>query len=624
MRLAVAALALLLVGVACSSAALAVDHSHPGAKVYRRHCALCHDQPEQTKSRSFESLQSMMPGLVYYALTDGRMKAVGDQLSDQQRIDVADFILGNNADVPNWQDAAMCGKDRPSVDSGVHASVATFGLGLKNHRNLGAEVAGLDRQDIESLELAWALAFPNITMMRSQPVVVGNTLFMTPVESGELYAFDVSARPCLQWIYKSDRPLRTSLTYGTLPRTGQGVLVFGDSVARAHMVDAKTGEKLWVTDLKHFPQSMMTGTPQLLGDRVFVSLSQFEITIGAQSGHECCKASGAVASLDASSGEIVWYTPMLPPATPQRDRGDGQMIWGPSGAPVWTSPAIDVKRGVLYVGTGESNSEPAHKHTDAIVAVNLEDGAIKWSFQATAQDIYLSGCGRKKTSLNCPPDYSVNRDVDFGASVVIAQGADGRDVLLAGQKSSTVWALDPDKEGAVLWQWQKGVGTPLGGVHWGMAFDGQRIFVPLNDPGSARPGYTPYPGLYALDVNNGRLLWEHRASADCKGRDAMAPRCQWYFGFSGAPVVIGDVVAQGSLDGWLRMFDTRTGEIVFSYDTLREYVGINGVAGRGGALDSAGIVAANGTLYVNSGYGMFGQPAGNVLLAFRPGPRPAL
>jgi polyvinyl alcohol dehydrogenase (cytochrome) len=82
------------------------------------------------------------------------------------------------------------------------------------------------------------------------------------------------------------------------------------------------------------------------------------------------------------------------------------------------------------------------------------------------------------------------------------------------------------------------------------------------------------------------------------------------------------VVAQGSLDGWLRIFDTHTNKMVFSYDTLREYEGVHGVAGQGGALDSAGIVAANGTLYVNSGYGKFGQPAGSVLLAFKPGPTP--
>ena len=81
---------------------------------------------------------------------------------------------------------------------------------------------------------------------------------------------------------------------------------------------------------------------------------------------------------------------------------------------------------------------------------------------------------------------------------------------------------------------------------------------------------------------------------------------------------LGDVVAQGSLDGYLHIFDAQSGAELFKYDTVREYDGINGVPGFGGAIDNASITAADGTLYVSSGYGMFGQTPGNVLLAFKP------
>ena len=208
--------------------------------------------------------------------------------------------------------------------------------------------------------------------------------------------------------------------------------------------------------------------------------------------------------------------------------------------------------------------------------------------------------------------------MDFGASIVIASRADGSDILLAGQKSSSVWALDPEREGELVWHWRRGQGTALGGVHWGLAFDGQRVFVPLNDPAYPRPGFTPHPGLYALQVDSGKLVWEYRASPNCEGRRRRAPRCQYLYGFSSPPTVVADTVVQGSLDGMLRIFAADSGRLLFEYDTLRDFATVNGVAAHGGAIDNASVLAAGATLYVNSGYGLFGQPEGNVLLAFKP------
>ena len=208
--------------------------------------------------------------------------------------------------------------------------------------------------------------------------------------------------------------------------------------------------------------------------------------------------------------------------------------------------------------------------------------------------------------------------MDFGASVIIAELADGHELLLAGQKSSDVWALDPDAKGAVVWHWNNGVGTANGGVHWGMAFDGEKVYAPISDPGRPRPGFVPQPGLYALDAATGRLVWEYRTEPDCEGREDRLPYCRYLYGFSSAATVIDRAVVQGSLDGHLRVFDTQTGELLFQFDTVRDFEGVNGVAGQGGAIDNASVIAANGLLLVASGYGMFGQPPGNVLLAFRP------
>jgi polyvinyl alcohol dehydrogenase (cytochrome) len=191
-------------------------------------------------------------------------------------------------------------------------------------------------------------------------------------------------------------------------------------------------------------------------------------------------------------------------------------------------------------------------------------------------------------------------------------------VLLAGQKSGDVWALDPD-DGSLIWRQTLGQGTPLGGIHWGLAVDGERVFAPVNDPSRDRPGYMPEPGMNALDIDTGDVLWRRPAEPDCSApRRERYPRCGERYGLSAAPLVVDGSVLAASVDGRLFVFDAATGEVVFRYDTLRDFDTVNGVPGRGGSIDSHSIFAGAGMVFVGSGYGSFGQPQGNVLLAFRP------
>jgi polyvinyl alcohol dehydrogenase (cytochrome) len=294
---------------------------------------------------------------------------------------------------------------------------------------------------------------------------------------------------------------------------------------------------------------------------------------------------------------------------------------GPSGAPIWSTPTIDAARGLIYATTGQNTSLPATTTSDAVLALELASGALRWSFQALANDVWIIGCrDTPETSTpNCPsPEDSVLKDFDFGAAAVLARTGDGRDILLAGQKSGDVWALEPDT-GRLLWNRRFGQGTPLGGIHWGLAIDGERVFAAINDPGPARPGYQPVPGLNALDIETGEVVWQHALVADCPpARQARYPRCQERFGLSAAPLVVDHSVVAGGLDGRLYVLDARTGTPVFSYDTLRDFDTVNSVAGRGGSIESHSIFAGAGMLFVGSGYGGFGQAPGNVLLAFRP------
>jgi polyvinyl alcohol dehydrogenase (cytochrome) len=227
---------------------------------------------------------------------------------------------------------------------------------------------------------------------------------------------------------------------------------------------------------------------------------------------------------------------------------------------------------------------------------------------------------RNRNGLNCPKS-SVHRDVDFGASVIIAQRPDGSDVILAGQKSGTVWALDPDRNGKLLWRQDFGEGSPLGGIHWGIAYDGTRVFAPINRPyaSAAKSDGAQKPGLNAVRVDTGAVEWTYAATPDCSGKRAeVVKACATNIGFSGAPTVIDGAVVTGSLDGFLHAFDAKTGELLYKFDTARSFDTFNGVTASGGAIDNATIVAANGMLLVSSGYGLFGQMPGNVLLAFKP------
>jgi polyvinyl alcohol dehydrogenase (cytochrome) len=588
-----------------------------GKAIYDQACAACHDHPQTTRAPPLDTLHGMRYGSIHYALTEGKMQVQGASLSAAERATLIDFIVGREVPNDQWVAGMMCSAQRRGLDLDAPAIVAGFGFDPQNSRHLTRQQAGLATADFRNLEFAWALAFPKATTMRAQSAVVGSTVFLPVSDVGQLYAIDVSKeKPCFRWVYKNDIPLRTGAAYGVLPN-GRKVLVFGDIAPVVHMIDARTGAEIWKQSVRLTSLSNGTATPVIVGDRVYVPLSASEINAGADEKHECCKTHGAVFALDAMTGKQIWATHTMEDAKPIRDRGDGQMLWGPSGAPIWNSPSIDEKRGVLYVGTGEATSAPAAPTTDAILAINLADGAIRWHFQATANDIFLTGCLNKRDGLNCPPPDSRMADVDFGASTILARSPRGKDIILAGQKSSTLWALDPDNGGKVLWSRNFGPGSIAGGIHWGIAYDGERVYAPV----SVFPGGDPAQraGLHALNVDTGEVVWSFEPQPDCAGERATRVKgCKVGIGLSGAATVIDGAVLAGSLDGFLRAFDAKTGEVLFQYDTAKPFDTLNGVPGSGGAIDNASIVATNGYVFLNSGYGLLGgQTPGNVFLAFR-------
>ncbi len=600
---------------------------HPGEVVYKQNCAACHDNPAGTRAPTKDTLKEMSLQFLNFALTEGKMKAQGASLSAEQRGQLVNYLIGAKVTTDTWTTAMMCGPDRLPVDLTGGATISHFGFDQNNTRALTAAQAGLTKAQLSKMELAWSIGFPDATGMRAQGAVVGKNVFVPVADVGAMYAFDVSVpdKPCLQWVYNTPggAPLRTSPAFGVVD--GVPLLVFSGQDTTVHAVDARTGKAVWTKHVGTYSYSTTTGTPTILKDRVIVPVAQFEIVFAGQNKVTCCNNHGYVLSLDPKTGEQQWRYDTMPEATLTRDRGDGQPLMGPSGAPIWNSPVVDEKRNLVYFATGESNSPPAHKNTDAVIAIDLKTGKEKWSYHATRSDIYNIGCDLNPDPklLNCTKaPETVFRDVDFGASVILGTQSNGKQLVYAGQKSGSVWAFDPDT-GKVVWRKPLGTGGALGGVHWGIAFHNNTVFAPISNVGVPIKGEwegdpTIKPGLYALDAKTGKIKWQYNPELP-PGTPAPPPGYpQHPVAMSTAPMVIDGVVIAATLDGTIHALDEATGKLLWKQATAKDYTTLNGVPGKGGAIDAASLYAANGLLITNSGYGSFGQKPGNVILAFKP------
>lgn len=204
--------------------------------------------------------------------------------------------------------------------------------------------------------------------------------------------------------------------------------------------------------------------------KVFVPITSVEVVSAANGNYNCCNSSGGVVALGVDSGNEIWhYRVIRQPAARAGKKKNGKPFYGPSGAPVWCSPTIDKKRGLLYIGTGENYTSPATNTSDAVEAIDMRTGRLVWNFQATSDDTYNTAC---PLFNNCPE--KIGPDLDFGMAPMLVTARDGREMLIAGQKSGVVYALSP-QSGKLIWRTRIGKGGALGGIHWGMATDGVRV-----------------------------------------------------------------------------------------------------------------------------------------------------
>ncbi len=593
--------------------------THRGQLVYEAQCAVCHNGGD-ARALTLPALQGMSADAISYALTNGVMAAQGQALSVQERAAVIEYLASTSAN-DDWLAGNLCSPSNSQVELSP-AAIVPSGADQQFSRNFSAAQSGLQMADLPHLELAWALGLPGVSGLRSAPAVAGTTLFYPAGATQKVLALD-SATGCVKWAYDAGATLRSSATLG-VPQENSDIwpLIVTDEQARVHAINAETGEGLWLVsgEVDEGVATRLTAAPLLHEDRVIIAVSSSGVTTGANPLHECCHGRGALIMLDVRTGDTLWRYYTMPPAEyTGAINSAGARMRGPSGAPIWGSPTLDTARGFIYVTTGENTSLPATVTSNAIIALDFETGEQQWLFQAIANDVWNTGCSGAVPGPNCPdPTESILKDWDFGSAAVLVTLPDGSERLLAGQKSGHLWALDPD-DGSVIWQQRIGEGGVLGGNHWGIAVDGESVFMPINDPHFASlTDDMINAGVYAFDIIDGEPLWEYRASPDCgNGRSERIASCHEKYGFSAMPLVIDGALVAANIDGRIFIFHGETGAILFEYDTAREFDTINGAQARGGSIDSHSVATGAGMLFVGSGYERFRQQTGNVLLAFR-------
>jgi len=592
--------------------ALGLAQSPTGATVYENRCATCHAGTDP-RTPTLASLKQKTPQAIVDALNNGVMRQQGSDMTDAEKRAVAEYLGTTTPSAPaaptttaaSEPTAGAC-TSTPPFDPSKGPQWNGWGVDVTNQRFQPAAQAGLTADQVPKLKLKWAFGFPNANSARGLPTIVGGRVFVGSM-SGTVYALDARSG-CVIWTFKAQSGVRAGVVIG--PRAGSPgkyVAYLGDGRANAYALDAATGEQIWTRSLEDHKSANITGTPTLYEGRLFVPISSIEEGSGMNPKYECCTFRGSLVALDAATGSLLWKTYTISAeAKPIGKNSVGTTRWGPSGGGVWSSATVDIKRKVVYAATGNMYTEPQQPTSDAIMAFDLDTGAVKWTSQVTAKDIFIVGCGGPQNGANCPPAEELGPDFDFGNAPILVKRPDGKDVIVAGQKSGIGWAFDPDKKGAVVWQYRAGKGSALGGLEFGSAVDATQAYFAVSDMLGGTPG-----GLHAVKLANGERAWYTAPET---------PKCGTGRGCNNAILaaitVIPGVVFTGSNDGAVRGYSTKDGSLLWEYDTNRSFDTVNGVPAKGASISGPGPVIAGGMLYINSGYGALGGRPGNVLLAF--------
>lgn len=584
----------------------------PGEQIFNDTCAACHNGGSP-KAPPLYSLRSMSPVTLLAIIDHGPMKEMAAGLTPDERRQVVEYVT--QTDLANYK-----APPPPKVCAAEHARFdmtrppPPVGWGYDNRRFVPASIGGLTAANLPRLKLKWAFAFPDATQARSQPVVAMGAVYVGS-HSGQVFALDLETG-CVRWSFTAAAEVRTTIVVESWSQGAKPIeaprAFFGDVLGNVYAVDAVTGKEQWRVQARDHNAALITGSPTLWKDTLYVPVSSMETGAAEDPDYACCTFRGSVVALDVATGKERWRVHTVqktPEVVGKTSRGVD--ILAPSGAPVWGSPTVDAKRGLLYFGSGENYTSPADENSDAIFAVDLATGERRWTRQIHANDAWNNSC-MYKNHPNCPSQRGLDQDI--ASSIMIVDIGEGRQILVAGSKSGVVSAVDPDRDGALLWQTRVSRGGLMGGVHFGMSTDGTRIYVPIYDSMAAPLGgiydNRGFPGMHMVDARTGEKIWSGPLFDECRGRKGCEP------GISAASTAIPGAVIAGHVDGWLRAYDGATGAIVWQTDTVREYPTASGAIARGGSMSGPGPAVHDGKLITNSGYGFAAQMPGNALLVY--------
>jgi polyvinyl alcohol dehydrogenase (cytochrome) len=376
-------------------------------------------------------------------------------------------------------------------------------------------------------------------------VVSGVAYF--PDWAGNIYAVNTANGQALWQHQLSDYGLAAGTVSRTSPAVANGVVYIGTQYNPASTtgtgwllaINSTTGNLNWMIrpdTSNSFP--VITASPVVSGGTVYVGMTSNEEFAAAAGStyYACCSVRGSLVAVDANKGKVLWQTFTVPS--------------GYSGGAVWGSnPVVDSGRKTVYIGTGNNYSVPTDPayltcianggtepsclspsdYADSIVALDMNTGAVKWATRLMGWSYpYLAGADSWNVDCifeapgtsNCRAEDGTSPaaygpDFDFGSApneITYNIGGHAKTIIGAGQKSGIYYALDPDT-GALLWSTQVGPGSSLGGIEWGSASDGTRIYVAISNLYGIPYG-PPYPNSWhagsfaALDPSSGAILWQ--------------------------------------------------------------------------------------------------------------------
>jgi polyvinyl alcohol dehydrogenase (cytochrome) len=571
-------------------------------------CAGCHQTgdaggrvPEVEGAPTFATLRQMPAETILRAITTGPMRIHAEGVPDDVKRAMAEFVSGRKlSPIEAGEAARMPNRCAANARMDALTDAASWNGWSPDPTNARYQSkGGVTAAEIPRLTLKWAFGFPGASSVYGQPTVAGGRVFVG-VDTGYVYALDARSG-CVHWSFLAETGVRNAVAIGPGSGAARHVAYFGDIRANVYAVNAETGALIWKVQADPHPLAAVTGSPTLHEVRLYVPLSSREEAAGGSLNYPCCTFRGSIAALDAATGKQIWKTHAIPGA-PVRSRRNaaGTQLWTGAGAAIWHAPTIDVRRGAVYIATGDAYTEPAHRNTDAVMALDLKTGRILWSVQDHENDAWLVACGQDRTE-NCPKD--LGPDFDFGASPILQTLAGGRRVLLAGNKSGQVFAHDPDRQGALLWKATLVEKIGESEILFGGAADGRAAYFAL-DNGS----------VAALDPATGERRWFLPPRPAGPPAPSGVERRR---GVTASLTAVPGAVLAGGQDGVVRAHAADTGAVIWSVDTRRDFETVNRVPAKGGSLGAPGPTVAGGMLFVGSGYVGLGNGApGNVLLAF--------